>query len=220
MTEQARSRVRQFITARWLSLGGYRDRDIDRFVSAVVPVVLSGERTVAQLTNAYLAQVESLVLGESVAPEGRTAVVGAGLRGVDPAVVYRRPAVALYTALAAGVPFADAVQQGLKRAVDIAMTDLQLAKTHAVAGSTRVQRFKRTLSGLENCSLCALASQHTYYRGDLLPIHSGCDCGVQPLFGDEPSDDSYPAGVEVRTHGELGPVLIVEGHNFTGPGDF
>ena len=202
-----------------MSLGGYRDSNIEAFVAAVVPVILSGERTVAQLTGAYLAQVESVVLGSPVAVERTPTPVGAALRGVDPADVYRRPAVTLYTALSRGFSYQDAVKQGLKRAVDLSMTDLQLAKTHTVARSSRVQRFKRTLSGLENCSLCALASQHTYNRGDLLPIHSHCDCGVMPLFGSEP-EETYPAGVEVRTHGELGPVLIVEGQHFTGPADF
>jgi len=203
-----------------LGLRTYRDADIDRFVAAFVPTILAGERTVAQLTGAYLAQVESLARGVPVAPERLTAPTGDALRGVAAAVVYRRPAVALYTALSKGVPFPDAVQQGLTRLVDIAMTDLQLAKTHTVANSQRVQRFKRVLSGLENCSLCSLASQHTYYRGDLLPIHNKCDCGVQPLFSDEPDDETYPAGVTVQQHGEIGPVLTVEGHRFTGADDF
>ena len=43
------------------------------------------------------------------------------------------------------------------------------------------QFYRRVLTGRENCALCVVASTQRYYRGDLLPIHPGCDCGVQPL---------------------------------------
>jgi hypothetical protein len=172
------------------------------------------------LTAAYLARVVGLVNEERITaePVKRTDVTGAGLRGVDPREVYRRPAVELYAALASGVSFRAAVNRGLTRALDIAQIDLQLARTHTVASSTRISSYRRTLSGLENCELCSIASTHRYYRGDLMPIHGRCDCGIMPVFAGEPRPEPLD-GVTVRQHGELGPVLTVTGSNFTGPDD-
>lgn len=63
---------------------------------------------------------------------------------------------------------------------------MQLAKVHASRQSMRGypeegQFYRRVLTGRENCALCVVASTQRYYRGDLLPIHPGCDCDVQPL---------------------------------------
>lgn len=212
LIQRLRSQVEAGVRRAWGSLSSYRDADIARFAAAVVPLVVAGERTVAQLTRQYLAQAGADPDRLDVA-----AVTGEGTRGIDPLEVYRRPGVAVWTALAAGAAVDAAVNQGLNRAVGLALTDLQLARTRTVA-QVGVTRFKRTLSGLENCPLCELAAQNTYYRGDLMPIHPGCDCGVVPVTVQV--DVTPPAGVSVHQHGEMGPVLTVEGHEFTGPTDF
>jgi hypothetical protein len=221
LTAEARTRTLTSLRQAWLSLGSYRDADIERWLDRVVPLVTAGEWTIAQLTSAYLARVVGLANGERITaePVRRADVTGEGLRGVDPREVYRRPAVVMYTALAGGVSFRESVNRGLTRALDIAQIDLQLARTHTVASSTRISSYRRTLSGLENCELCTIASTHRYYRGDLMPIHGHCDCGVMPVFGSEPEPEPLD-GVTVRQHGEIGPVLTVTGQNFTGPGDF
>jgi hypothetical protein len=195
----------------WRSLDGHRDTDIERFVSLVVPLVLAGERTIAQLTHGFLVQA-----GVDPEPLRTSDVTGVATRGADPAEVYRRPGVTVWTALSRGASYEAAVSQGSTRALNLAMTDLQLARTKTVQ-RVGVTRFKRTLSGLENCDLCALASGNTYYRGDLMPIHAGCDCGIVPVTYLAPSD--LPSGVVVHEHGELGPVLAREGDHFTGPDD-
>jgi hypothetical protein len=79
----------------------------------------------------------------------------------------------------------------------------------------------------------------------LLPIHPGCDCGEQPIYGTEDPGQiineqlleathdaietrfgfSERSGrgeldyrlIEVREHGELGPLLTVRGQHFDGP---
>lgn len=211
MVQVSRVRVRLAIRRAWRSLDAHRDADIERFVSLAVPLVLAGERTVAQLTHAFLVQA-----GADPAPLQTVAVTGAATRGVDPAEVYRRPGVTVWTALSRGASYEDAVGQGLTRATTLAMTDMQLARTRTVA-QVGVTRFKRTLSGLENCSLCSMASQNVYYRGDLMPIHAGCDCGIQPVTF--LSDVTPTSGLAVHEHGELGPVLTREGDHFTGPDD-
>src|SRR5690242_17855344 len=80
-----RARVLTFVTRSWDGLADYRDPDIDRFVAAVVPVVAGGQVRAASLTDAYLAQVETAVLGTPTRPVGVPREVAIGARGVDPA---------------------------------------------------------------------------------------------------------------------------------------
>jgi hypothetical protein len=186
---QIRARVEDFITRTWRGLGNYRDAQIDAYVARVLPVVLGAQRQVASLTDAYLAQVSAMTLGGSAAPLGirPDEVTGKALRGVDPEETYRRPAVELYTSLSKGNTFDQAVKDGLRRAVSIAMTDLQLAKTHTARkvfeNDDRVVGHRRTLTGSENCAICRVAATQRYHREDLQPIHPGCDCGVAPIYG-------------------------------------
>lgn len=226
-----RARVISYIQHTWGSLDSYRDADIDRFVGAVVPVVTAGQVRVAALTDAYLATFQAAVLGGPVSPIGIPAdlVTDETLRGVPATDVYARTGPAVWTALANGSDIAAAAAIGLERASAMAATDLQLAKTHAsrlvLAGNDNVVGYRRVLEGRKSCGLCVVASTQRYHRGDLMPIHPHCDCGVQPIFGDrdpgrliEPvsSGDVEPV---VHEHGELGPVLAVKGQTFTGPSD-
>ena len=47
--------------------------------------------------------------------------------------------------------------------------------------SDGIRAYRRVLTGRENCALCLVASTQRYWVEDLLPIHPGCDCNVQPL---------------------------------------
>lgn len=185
-----RARVLDYVTRTWTGLGSWRDSDIDRFVAAVVPVIEGSQAQVAALTDAYLAQLEATVLGTAAPPLGvrPSTVTTEALRGVPASEVYRRPAVTTWTALANGEPLDRAVSAGLTRARDLAATGLQLAKTHTARrvldGNRRVVGYRRVLEGTRSCALCIVASTQRYTRGQLLPIHGGCDCGVLPVYGD------------------------------------
>jgi hypothetical protein len=87
--------------------------------------------------------------------------------------------MALNYALSQGATLTTAVTAGLTRARSLGATNLQLAKTHTVAKNRRDEWYRRTLTGSENCTLCVIASTQRYRRGNLMPIHPGCDCGVQ-----------------------------------------
>ena len=189
-TAALRARIVRFVEARWRSMSSWRDADIDRFVAAVLPIVEGGQRTIAALTDAYLAALETAVTGAAVAPVGinpRT-VTSLALRGVEGRDLYHRAGVTVWTALDRGTPLPAATQQGMQRAVSIATTTLQLAKTHTsrsiIAENANVAGYRRVLEGPKTCALCAVASTQRYHSEELMPIHGGCDCGVAPIFGD------------------------------------
>lgn len=246
--KSVRARVLRYIATTWQGLGSYRDADIAAFVAAVVPMVEAGQRRVATLTDAYLATVARTVLGTSKpVGVGPADVNIEALRGTPAAEVYTRPGITAWMALRDGKGLDQAVSEGLNRAVDLASTDLQLAKTHTVqrnlAADSRVAGYRRVLSGPHNCGLCIVASTQRYHKGDLLPIHPGCDCGVLPIYGRrdpgqilDPDtlaathtaiqerfgssdagarDIDYRKALLVREHGEIGPVLTVKSHRFT-----
>ena len=180
-----RQQITAFGQAYWDSLPHYRASAVEDMIQAITPRVTAGQLRIADLTRAYLAQC-ARELGWKVVlpPIDQDEIRGA--RGVDPRVVYRRPAVDVYTALAAGKPLPQAAAEGRLRLTQLIGGDMQLAKVHASRQSMRGypeegQFYRRVLTGRENCALCVAASTQRYYRGDLLPIHPGCDCGVQPL---------------------------------------
>lgn len=186
--DQLRARTTRFVTAAWGSLDDYRDAEIDRFAQLVAPVVEGAQVRVAALTDAYLAAYETAVYGGRVAPLGVPRDAAVALRGVDTVEVYRRPGVTVWTALSDGESFAGAVRKGLLRAEGLASTDVQLAKTHTsrrVLGSKgNVVGYRRVLEGGHSCGLCIVASTQRYRSEDLMPIHGGCSCSVQPIYGD------------------------------------
>ena len=164
----------------WNLLPAYRDADIDRFVASVVPKVRAGQYRTATLTAAYMAGVARL-RGEPVPTVAVDRAVISGVRAVAPETEYRRPAVTVYGALSKGKTLDTAVGMGLDRLQSLITTDLQLAKTTQASLSLQsggYTYYRRVLTGSENCALCSIASTQRYKVGDLMPIHGGCDCGI------------------------------------------
>lgn len=196
-----RARLIAYATALWFGLGSWNVPDVDRFVAALLPVVLGAQRTTARLTEQQIALLVARFMLAPPKPVGLDleALAGAPLRnGADPVEVYRRPARVVWQALAEGVPLDVAVERGAVRLEQLAATDVQLAKTHAarqvMAATPGTYGFRRVLTGESSCGLCALAATQRYHRGDLLPIHPACDCDVAPLLA--PSEHVLdPAGV-------------------------
>lgn len=170
--ERIRAQVDERVRAMWNRLPNYRDLDIDRFVAAVVPLVQAGQLRVAELTSAYF---ETGGVDRALVLNGR---------GVDAGEVYRRPAVTVYTELAAGKSMSEAVKAGAARLSSLAATDLQMAKVRQAQASLTskgVKQYRRVLTGNENCALCVIASTQRYWVRNLSPIHPGCDCAVDVM---------------------------------------
>ncbi|MGW4718870.1 hypothetical protein [Nocardia sp. NPDC004260] len=241
-----RARVLQLCIQAWDTLGSYRDAEISRLVSFIVPQVQAGQLQVANLTAAYLTSIMT-AQGEQAEPVtvDRDEILSA--RGVPAGEVYRRPAVQLYSTLSEGQNIAAAVAVGRQRLQSLIATDMQMAKvrqSRASLANSDAQYYQRVLKGAGNCAKCVITSTRRYRKEVLLPIHPGCDCGVKPLPKGEHPPVLDPqlleatheqvgqfAGIENRSaidyqnliatheHGEIGPVLTWRHQSFTGPDD-
>lgn len=244
------------LVALFFGLGSWRDRDAEGFVADAVPAVQGTQQALAELTAAYLAEQAAEALG---IPIPTLVVPGREVfdlrRGVTPEQVYRRPFATVYNALAKGESLTTALERGRTRLAAVAEMDLQQtyarssrAALRALPQGARPRFWRRELSGLESCALCVIASTQRYTVGDLNPIHPGCDCLVQPIYGRDPGQVIAPELLEQvhgavqeltgradrgarepdyrhlvvqmqREHGELGVLLVRPGDRFTGPGD-
>lgn len=175
----------------WSSLDSWRDGDATQFVAQAVPLARAGQSTVAQLTSAFIADQAGDAFHTTVAPPTVPSDLIDEVRGgVEPAEVYRRPFVEVYTALSRGRTLLEAVTAGGSRLDEIADLELQraysLAAAHAMntlPGRYQPEHWRRRTTGAHSCALCVVASTHRYSRGDLHPIHRHCDCRVEPDYG-------------------------------------
>ena len=229
-------------------LGSWRTEDIQRYIDSVLPGMDNAKRTMSNYTAGYYGRIAAderqIFKSVSVPP---TALTTQALRnGTTAQMIWERPFKEMWGELGKGKDFSTALQAGARRADWTARTEIELAKRQAGLtvrdGNTNIVGYLRTLSGAENCGLCYLASTQRYRRGDLLPIHPGCDCGETPIYGntdvgqivDQQTLDATHEAVEQRfgqsdasgrqidyrkikivNHTELGPYLTVEGHEFT-----
>lgn len=245
---QGRRQIWNFVEAQvvgsWRGLGSWRDSDVVAWLEQILPVIQSAKDQTASLVLARLAQTLGIDLGDIIDTTD--------IRGVADDLVYQRPARHMYWKLSQGKSFTDALDQSVNRLRNIAKTDLQLAYTNQAA-DTLAQAgpqgwspyYRRVTNGSENCAICLIASTQRYTRGDLMPIHNGCDCTVEPLALDEAYDqvidpdrleqvtdqlhqhDLEPTSsfADLRSatltehHGELGPVLKWKGDHFTKTAD-
>lgn len=229
-------RIRLFVTRGveqiWRDLPGYDRKDVDRWLSQVIPVVLSGQRASVALTDGFIARVmKRPPLGLN--PDE---LIGAALRGVPPEEVYARPMTTVWTALANGSLYDDAVASGMARATEMAAFDVQ-ASMRATAGAA--QRADQNIYGWERvanagaCDYCAEIDGAFVKNGDAAALHPECGCGLFPLTSPKAEGgisaeraagwkgftQQSAEGVSVHQHGEMGAVLGSSEHSFTGPSE-
>ncbi|GAA6122579.1 hypothetical protein BPY_06870 [Bifidobacterium psychraerophilum] len=181
---RVRQMVEQFGQDLWASFPDYRDDNIQELVEAIVPRVQAGQLKTAQLTQAYLIRcAEELGIETTLDPIDQDAILNG--RGVDPKAVYERPGTTVYTNLANGGSYDQAVHAGGLRLLQLIGGDMQLAKVRQ--GQRTMSRwdgthyFHRILTGRENCALCVIASTQHYKVDHVMPIHPGCDCNFGPI---------------------------------------
>lgn len=183
LSKDLRARVVALVERRFLSLPNYWQTNEEAFVRAVVPVILGAQRTTATLTSAWL-KARLAEQGVRVPATVNLDPITAGLRGVAPTDLYRRPFEQTRYDWEQGATIAHAVHIGRNRLVTLAATDLQLAHTTAAAqiigDADGVAGYKRVITSGDPCSACMNAANWHYYRSDLAPIHDGCSCIVTP----------------------------------------
>lgn len=171
-------------------LGSWRDEDVARFLQIVGPQIDGLKLQAANLQAVYYQEIAK-ANGEAFTPvEARPRdLTDEALRnGPSSEEVYRRPFIEAWTGLSAGELLRTSIERGATRAASLAETDIQLASR--IAGRNQrvnngnIVGYRRVLTGSENCALCAIASTQRYTRDQLKPIHPGCDCGEEPIYGD------------------------------------
>lgn len=186
-----RKRVSARVERNWRTLGSWDQADVDRFLAATLPVVDAGQRRTISLTDAYLARAtRTRAVGLPVDD-----LVGAAVRnGAEPAVVYTRPFVQLWSALSDGARFMDAMNAAGVRAAQSASTDVSLsmrasADAFQVASpaqatgpaESKIIGWERVIDP-DACAFCATASTQRYKSANLDPLHANCQCGIAPVF--------------------------------------
>lgn len=209
----------------WGTLSAHRDADINPWLAAVVPIIRAGQQTEVVSSLELVDRVSRVTTGLP-APVVDLASIRGRADGVSLEDVYTRPFHRVWTDLSEGRPYSDAkaaVGDRLGRAIE---ADLQLASRNAVAAAIeadpRVVGYRRVLSARpHHCGLCEVASTNHYKREDLLPIHPGCGCSVEPVYESTPEasdfldaevsrayQEAVDAGVlKVSEHPEYGPYL-------------
>lgn len=235
---------------RFIGLGDWRDDDKELFIAQMVEDLGPIKKEASELAVGYHSVI-SQFSGQNFTPPVLNAAeftTSALRNGVADNTVYARPFTEMRTALAKGLSVTESVELGARRAQSLAQTEIQLARRQASLFARRandnIVGYLRVLSGSENCALCYVASTQRYRKGDLLPIHPGCDCGEMPIYGDtevgqvidQQRLDAAHEQVEQRLgvsdtggrapdyrkittyeHGELGPTLAVRSNKNTGP---
>lgn len=248
LTGSLRDRVISYVLAAFDSLGSYRDADAVEFIERVLPVVLGAQAQMGAITDAYLSAMIADMMGGAAAPVGvqldealrgtppdevyRRPFVTAWTalsRGHDfvDAVEQGRTRLLSITETDLQLARTHAARQTMTR--------------------RGAQFYRRRLSGGANCALCTIASTQRYRVAELMPIHPGCHCKPEPLPGNRDPGQiidedllreahaavakgvgesdaggrspDYREVIITREHGEIGPLLAVRRHEFTGPRD-
>jgi hypothetical protein len=214
----------------WRGLPGHDRGNLDQWLSEALPVVGAAQRQSVALTNAYLARaMERQPLGLDVRE-----LTGAAVRnGTEPAAVYERPFITLWSALGAGTNWEQAAAEGLSRATSAAEMDTQLSMRAAAdaidEADPNIFGYKR----VANPTACVFCKEvdGAYVKGSagfVMALHNHCNCSVEPNREPHAGAVKLPDGTEVRPfafgplndnvavhkHGELGPVLTDPSQHF------
>lgn len=240
---QAQATVR----AQVLAFGSwYDDAAVSALGARIATPIQSVQRAAAAVTDAFAARATSQAKGSIVKPVG--AVDVSTLRtGTTLPAVYTRLGPTYRYAVSKGATPQKALKLVSDRGQAMAGTDVQLAQRaqwHKFMQGHKVDGYRRVihpeLSKGGTCGLCIAASDRVYHVDELLPIHTGCHCGVLPIIngvdvghrlnqddlkrlyaesGSTSADDLKRTQWVIHQHGELGPVLAHKGEHFRGPAD-
>lgn len=212
--ERLRALTSQAIGSIWDALPAYDEANVPDFLNSALPVVRSAQRQSVALTDAFISRsLRRRPIG--INPDD---VIGANARaGTDPAEVYRRPFVTVWTALANNTDYVAALAAGAARATSTAAMDVQLASRGTF---TAVQEADDSIRGYQRvadpgaCEFCQSIDGAFVKSADAMALHNNCGCSLEPITGSVRSTP-VPDDVAVHEHGELGAVLTAPDDHFT-----
>lgn len=220
--------------------GWYSESDVGDLAARLASASRTAQSAQGNATARYL----DMVAREFDVPATGRVTLPENLReGVTPQEVWQRPAVQYRYAVSQGASEAEALKVATRRAVNLADDDQQLADRWtarekllgmpSVIGWRRIIRPELSRSGV--CGLCVVAADRKYYVEELRAIHENCKCVTMPIFaesdpgqtlngadlaaiykaaGSTGAADLKRVRFKVQDHGELGPVLRLQGQNF------
>jgi hypothetical protein len=144
--------------------------------------------TAAQVTQTrLLVSMSSYIVGSRVATPPLDTVTGDAVRGGSIVNSWRIPFYSLWQGFTAGLSQAALVQQGRDDVVTQAVTDLSLSQRSAMSaiGQQRddIIGYWRVPSPGSACEFCTEIADQLYHTEDLMPVHPGCECTVEPAIG-------------------------------------
>lgn len=235
-------RLARRLSSAWSTVRDDDDETLRRWLAVVVPSVLGSQTASVALTAAHLTAYTAAE-GQPIRNGGLRPdpFIGAALRGVPIEAIYARPfAAARRVAEEDNRPLRSALTAEGARVVATAATDVQLAARAARVGwantTPLVVGWRRSLGRGRHCALCQSASGAVYDRQMLMPIHQHCQCVAEPVLAAEPRQRTAPpvtvidspelrdaaeagqAVARIENHGELGPVLVAVGREFSREG--
>ncbi|MCM0622502.1 hypothetical protein [Nocardioides bruguierae] len=231
----------------WLTLwaaftGWYSRPQVSDLAARSVRILQPARQQTGGLGAAYVREV---LAGLDAVREKAPAInLPAARLGADLEQVYSRPAEAYRLTYALTEDTAAATTAAQERLFTLVRDDLTVARRDGemlqmrASGVTHYRRIVHPeLSATGVCGLCLAAADRLYSVAELLPIHDRCKCTVAPdsdtadeavsidldqLYEDAGGTDGAAlkrVRYQVNEHGELGPVLGVEGQKFQRQGD-
>lgn len=193
------------VRAQWLALPDVRDANAQRFAVNASTTVGQGRAVTAALTAGFIATVGATV---GLRIPAQVPTLGPA-RGIDPVEQWMRPAIEVWSRLGDGLNPAFALNSGLTRAMTMAATDMQLAKTETsyqvFTGDDKISGYRRVI-GPEACDICQEA-EGTYQSDEQMALHDNCACDAVPIFDGAAWTDLSPVAPPTEDDPQLGPVL-------------
>lgn len=246
-TATLRATLLAFVARAFRQRGAWNRPDMAWFAAQVAPVVLGAQRQMAALTDQYIAASLTERTGRTVDPVGvdlPDELRGVPVEDVYRRP-YVQLWTDLGRGVGFGDALDRADQRAEVLAMtDLQMARMR-ASQQAIEAQPGTAGWRRVVTGDRNCLLCLVASTQRYRKKDLAAIHPRCDCIVEPLPGDrDPGqiidarlleqvhaaveaagfqadrgarNPDYRRLITVREHGEIGPLLTLQRHGFTGP---
>lgn len=220
--KDTRVAVRMQVEKHYRAMPDLRDENAKAFQEKAVRIVQAGQQRAIALTNAHFSGRVGLA---KPTPLNTDKIIANIRKGIPAQTVYERP---IYTARASieKLGFAKAFEKGLARLLSTADMDVAMAARDA---SLNFAQSEETVVGFVRvsepscCDYCQMIDGAKVYVDDPAPLHNNCGCTLEPITRTsgstrenwtDVSDGAVIEDVEIREHGEMGPLITRKGDDF------